>query len=142
MRASETAAAGKPLPEVTRISRPFWEAAAEHRLLLQRCSDCGRHQHPPVALCPACSGELEWAPASGRGTLYTFTVLHRLYHPAFADELPYNVAVVELEEGPLMVTNVVDVDNERLTIGMPLRVVFEDVRDGISLPKAAPATDG
>jgi hypothetical protein len=84
---------------------------------------------------------MQWVTASGRGTLYTFTIIRLVFHPAFAKEVPYNVAVVQFEEGPLFVTNVVGIDNDALEIGMPLTVVFEDVADGVSVPKFTPAKE-
>lgn len=132
-------AVSKPLPSIDSISKPFWDAAAEHVLRIQRCTGCGRWQHTPVVCCPVCSGELDWAEASGRGTVHTFTIIRQVYHPAFTDEVPYNVAVVELEEGPFMVTNVVGCDENGLRIDMPVEVTFEDVADGMSIPKFAPA---
>jgi uncharacterized OB-fold protein len=116
----------KPQPEVTNLNRPYWEAAAQHRLLIQRCTGCGRKTQVATALCPECGGDLEWIEASGRGTLYTFTVFRQPYHPAFVDDVPYNVAIVELEEGPLMLTSVEGCECDALAIGMPLTVTFDD----------------
>ena len=119
-------AIAKPLPEVTSVNRPFWDAAAEHQLRIQRCADCARTQHPAVVLCPECGGDMDWIDASGRGSLYTFTIFRQPYHPAFVDDVPYNVAIVELDEGPLLLSSVVDCDLEELAIGMPLTVTFDD----------------
>jgi uncharacterized OB-fold protein len=93
--------------------------------------------------CVACfSGDLEWAQAGGRGTLYSYVVMHQVYDPAFADEVPYNIAIVELEEGPRMMSNVIDCPNEELEIGMPLEVTFEQASDEVALPKFRPAANG
>ena len=81
------------------------------------------------------SADLEWAPAGGRGALYSFALMHQVYDPAFADEVPYNIAVVELDEGVRMTTNVVGCANEELWIGMPLEVTFEHVSDEVAIPK-------
>jgi uncharacterized OB-fold protein len=86
--------------------------------------------------CVRCfSAELAWAPAGGRGTLYSFALMHQVYDPAFADQVPYNIAVVELDEGVRMTTNVVGCANAELWIGMPLEVTFEQVSDEVAIPK-------
>lgn len=128
----------KPLPLVDAINKPFWDAAARHELVVQKCMGCSRHQYPPLVLCPDCSSEFEWVAASGRAELYTFTIIHLVFHPAFAEEVPYNVAVVKLAEGPLFITNIVGMADEDLEIGLPLEVIFEDVDEGVSIPKFKP----
>ncbi len=86
--------------------------------------------------CVQCfSADLEWAPAAGRGTLYSFALMHQVYDPAFAEDVPYNIAVVELDEGVRMTTNVVGCANEELWIGMPLEVTFEHVSEEVAIPK-------
>jgi uncharacterized OB-fold protein len=137
------AAPAKPVPVPDEASRPFFEGALEGKLMLLRCRVCGTYQSPTgglgVPLRPRClncfSGELEWAPSSGKGTLYTFALMHQLYDAAFADEIPYNLSVVETEEGVRMTTQVVGVPNEELEIGMPLQVVFERMSDEVAVPK-------
>ena len=129
----------KPLPEITKQSKPFWDAAHEHKLVVQQCTQCQRYQYPPIDLCPVCGGELTWVEASGKGEVHTFIIMHQLYHPAFKAELPYNVSVIQLEEGPFMLSNVVNCANEDVKIGMPVTVVFEDVTDEVPLPKWTPA---
>jgi uncharacterized OB-fold protein len=134
------AAYAKPLPEITAESRPFWDACRQHRFLLQRCRSCGVAQHYPRGVCARCWGaELEWAESAGRGTLYTFTVVHRSQARGFKDELPYVLAYVELDEGVQVLTNLVGCDPARLTIGMPVVVTFEDVTADISIPRFTPA---
>lgn len=129
----------KPLPLIDDDTRPYWEGAKQHQLLLRRCKQCGTHTHLAYD-CPECfSTEMEWVPASGKGSVFSFNVFHQAYHPAFEKEIPYNTAVVELAEGPLMISNVVGCKNEELYIGMPLEVVFEDVTEEVSLPKFRPA---
>lgn len=121
----------KPLPQVDDSSRPFFEGAKKGVLMIQRCTSCDTYQSPGRFACDEClSGELEWVEASGRGTVFSFVVMHQKYHPAF--EVPYSVTLVELEEGPRLVSNVVGAD---LQIGMPLAVEFESVREEISLPR-------
>lgn len=128
----------KPLPELTRQSTPFWQACNEHRLLVQQCGICGRHHLPAAELSPCCSAPLGWVSASGRGKVHTFTILHVAYNPAFKDDLPYNVSIIELEEGPLLLSNVVNCSNSELCIDMPVRVVFEDVTSEQALPRFVP----
>ena len=126
----------KPLPRVTALNRPFWEATRRHELRLQRCADCGRFRYPPSPVCPDClSEEGEWVRVSGRGTVTTWVVFHRKYFPSFAADLPYHVVQVQLEEGPRLTANLVDVTNDELQVGMPVEVVFDDVTPEISLPR-------
>ncbi len=126
----------KPIPRPDDLSRPFFDGAKRGALMIQRCKGCGTHFSPVRQLCTECLGEeVEWVQASGRGTLFTFGIMHQRYHPGFVDDLPYNVAVVELEEGPRLNTNIVGVENEALRVGMPVEVVFEELSDEVSLPK-------
>lgn len=126
------AAGGAPaprfdLPEPDAFTAPYWEAAARGRLLLRRClsRDCGAVHHYPREFCPRCWSEaVEWVEADGRATLYTWSVVHRNDLPPFGERVPYVAAVVELAEGPRMMTEVTDCPEERLRVGMPLRVHF------------------
>ena len=130
----------KPLPGIDDLNRPFWQAAKRHELVLQRCRQCGSYRYPAGLICPEClSGELEWTRVSGRGTVYTWTVFHRAYHPAFAGEVPYAVVAVELEEGPRMISSLLGCKLEDIRIGMPVQVIFEDASEEISLPRFRPA---
>jgi uncharacterized OB-fold protein len=129
----------KPLPEPDEASKPFWDGGMEGRLMLMRCTDCGAWRLPARAHCPSCLSEgVAWEEASGRGTVRTFGIMHQRYHPAFAAELPYNVAVVELEEGPRLPTNIVGVANAEIRVGMPVVVEWERHAD-VALPKFRPA---
>jgi uncharacterized OB-fold protein len=128
----------QPLPVPNDIDRPFWDAAREGRLAIQRCATCGRYQHPPTVTCPACGGAPAWGDASGEGVVHTFTVFHRAYHPAFVDDLPYNVSIVRLAEGPLILSSVVGVAADELEVGMAVSVVFDRVSESITLPRFAP----
>ena len=131
----------KPLPRIDERSRPYWEAAKRHELLLQQCQECGHHRYPSGETCPSClSDRLEWAKASGRGVVYTWTVFHQLYHPAFEKDVPYAVVAVELDEGPRLLTNLVDCKVEAINIGMPVEVVFDDVTEEITLPRFRPVS--
>jgi uncharacterized OB-fold protein len=131
----------KPYPAPTWIDKPYWDAANESRLVIQRCRQCGRYQVPATLACPNCGGEMEWQQAAGTGTIHTFTIFHKSYHPGFDQELPYNVAIVQLLEGPLMITNIVGCANEDLEIGMPVQIVFERVEEGVAIPKFTPADE-
>lgn len=129
----------KPLPVSTEDSKPYWDGCKRHKLLIQRCQDCGHYRFPPSGLCPKCmSTNAEWARVSGKGKVYSWTIFHYLYHPAFAKDIPYNVAIIELEEGPRMHTNIVECRDEDIYIGMPVEVVFEDISEQIALPKFRP----
>jgi len=128
-----------PIPVPDEASKPFFEGAAAGRLMLMRCAGCGTYRYPSRDRCDVCwSTETEWVEASGRATLHSWAIFHQVYHPAFAERVPYNVAVVELDEGPRITTNVVGVDNAALHAGMPLEVAFETVADGVALPKFRP----
>jgi hypothetical protein len=131
----------KHLPRVDEESRGWWEALARHELYLQRCRGCGTRRFYPRALCPAClSSATEWVRASGRATVYSFTVTYQNQAAGFRDELPYVLAVVELAEGPRLMTNVVGCPPDAVRIGMPVEVVFEDVTPEITLPKFQPVS--
>jgi uncharacterized OB-fold protein len=124
----------KPLPEKDPVSGAFWSAAAEGRLLYQQCPSCGHRQFYPRALCTACGADPEWAEASGRGTVHTFTVVRQQGARAWRDEVPYVVAIIELEEGPRMMGNVTGCPVEEVTIGMPVRAYAVQADDGIGIP--------
>jgi uncharacterized OB-fold protein len=131
-----------PLPVPTPESRPFWEAARRHELQLQHCRACGTWVYYPRAACPRCfSAELEWRRSSGRGTLHTFTVVHRGLK-GFPIGPPYVIAIVELAEGPRMMTNLVGVapDAQGIRIGMAVEVTFADVTPEVTLPHFRPAS--
>lgn len=128
-----------PQPRPTPETAPYWTAAADGVLALQRCPACGWVGHRGRLHCARCASDaLEWFPASGKATLYSYVIVHRA-EPAFADRAPYAVAIVELAEGPRMTTNVVGVEQtpEALVLDMPLRVVFER-RGEIALPVFQP----
>ncbi|RJP34044.1 MAG: Zn-ribbon domain-containing OB-fold protein [Actinobacteria bacterium] len=130
----------KPLPIPTKWSQPFWDAAKEHRLVLKKCSTCGNIDHPPYLYCTACQAdEHEWIEASGKGTLYAYAVNHFGVPFPFWDDMPYVLAMVDLPEGPRMISNIVECDIEKLANGMELEVVFDDVSGEITLPKWKPA---
>ncbi|MBL1081952.1 Zn-ribbon domain-containing OB-fold protein [Streptomyces actinomycinicus] len=115
------------VPEADAFTRPYWEAAAEGRLLIRRCGACGRAHHYPREFCPHCwSEEVTWEEAGGRAVLYTWSTVHHNDLPPFGDRTPYVAAVVDLAEGPRMMTEVVDCAEAELAAGMPLGVTFRE----------------
>ena len=130
----------KPLPVINEDGEPYWEGTKAGELRAPRCQDCRHLWFPPAIVCPKCLGQnIAWERLSGRGSIYTFIVVHRPQHPAFLPEAPYNVAIVELAEGIRMHANIVECDNDDLAIGMPVEVVFEKIDDDVTLPKFRPA---
>jgi uncharacterized protein len=128
-----TAAMRFDLPVIEDDTRPFWEAAREGRLLIRSCSACGVKHYYPRPFCPSCwSDQVEWVEASGRASLYTWSTVYRNDLPPFRDELPYVAAVVELAEGPRMMTRLVDCPPERIETGMDLEATFEPVTDDVT----------
>jgi uncharacterized protein len=135
-------AEGRPIPVPTLETAPYWEGCRQHRLRIQRCSACGRCQFFPRMYCSNCFGEqVEWVNATGRARVLSFTIVRRPVSPAFADEVPYVVALVTLDEGPQMMTNIIGCAPEQVKIGMPVEVVFDDWTDTISIPKFCPRQD-
>ena len=127
----------KPVPVPDEISQPFWDAAKERRLVAQRCSQCGYYNHPPRLMCDRCSSQnLEFAPLSGRGSIYSFTVMHQPSVAGFEAEVPYVNLVIELDEQPmlLMVSNLPRAELERVRIGGRVEVWFEDRGTNVVLP--------
>ena len=131
-----------PLPQPDELTEFFWQGARDHRLLIQRCQDCGHHIHEPRPWCRLClSKNLAPVEVSGRAVLDTYTIPLQPSHPYFVALGPYILAVVELEEqsGLKMITNIVNCAEEDLAVGMPLRVLFREVDDEITLPYFEPA---
>ena len=130
----------KPIPAITPEMAPFYEGARKHELRMQRCRGCGTLRFPARALCSEClSADADWVPVSGRGEIYSFNIMHQVYHPGFAAEVPYAVVLVKLAEGPKMISNLVGIDVHAVRVGMPVRVVFEPLSDDVTLPKFTPA---
>ena len=128
-----------PAPAVSPETKPFWDGTAEGRLLLQRCADCTAVVWYPRTFCPECpAGRLEWFEASGRGTVYSFTVVRRGATGAYRDAAPYVLAYVELEEGPRLMTNIVDCDVDAVRIGDEVRAVFHPTDEGPALVRFRP----
>jgi hypothetical protein len=122
-----------PTPEGDTIE--FWDAAKDERLLIKHCTSCDRFSYYPRPFCPHCwSEQVEWHEASGEGTLYTWSVIYNNDQPIFRDRVPYVAAIVDLAEGPRMVTNVIDCPFEELSIGMPLKVTYMPISDDYTIP--------
>lgn len=131
-------AATRPVPKPTQLTEAFWRATKEGRLLAQRCAECGKVVFRPEMACPGClSSGLEWFESSGRGAVYSFSVVHRAPSPAF--EVPYVVAVVELEEGWHLLTNVVGCEPDEVSVGLAVHVSFVDCGE-VALPYFVPDT--
>jgi len=127
----------KPVP--TEDSEPYWEGCAKRELRMQKCHGCGHLRFPPSAVCPRCLSERsEWVRLSGRGRVWSWVVFWQAYYPGYAADVPYNTAIVELEEGPRLHTNITGCDNEDIFIGMPVEVHFEALDEEIVLPKFRP----
>ena len=140
--------AARILPEIDGDNRPFWASCRRHAIELQRCTTCGRWRYPPSRICPACSSfAARWQPLSGTGTLFTCSILSRSASPAYRDEVPYAYAIIELDEGPMMPTNLVDVDlHVALTdpgalIGMRVSVRYRDLTEEVTLPVFGPTAE-
>lgn len=131
----------RPLPVIDEDSRPYWEAARTHRLALQRCDTCGSYAPPVRARCPHCHGqELRWTAVSGGATVYSFTIVRRPAGPAFADLVPYVVALVELDEGPRLLCTLRVEEPDRARVGQRVTVAFEDL-DEVTLPVFEPSLE-
>lgn len=132
----------KIVPGVDDLTRPYWEAAADHRLIMQCCTACGKFtDYPPIPICPHCnSTSLGWRSVSGRGTVDSFTIVHHPVHPVVVDGLPYTLVVVALDEGPRMLTQLRECPPERVHVGLKVEVVFEDLAPDIGLPQFRPVS--
>jgi uncharacterized protein len=125
-----------PLPYPSPDDRAYWEGAKRHELLIQRCTSCGTPRFWGRPMCSECqSFESEPVPASGRGTIWSFTTTHHSFGRTWKEAVPYTVVVVELEEGPRMTSNLVQADPEAIRVGLPVEVVFDDVTPEVTLPK-------
>ena len=132
-------AAIKQFPRPTPETEAYWQGCRNHELLLQRCTQCNKFQCDPRSMCANCASEnLEWVKASGQGKVLTFTIGRHPVSEAYAADVPYVVALIQLDEGPTMMSNVVQCDPETLQIGNPVQVVFEDWSEEISIPQFRP----
>jgi uncharacterized OB-fold protein len=135
------------VPKPDGLTQPYWDGVKRGELRIQQCADCGHRWHPPLYLCPRChSARVDWIAVGGRGVLYSYTVVHHAAHVAVADKVPYLVALVTLAEGPRVVSNLPGCRPEDVRIGMPVRLVFQQIADDVWLPQfeaaeAAESTD-
>jgi uncharacterized OB-fold protein len=130
--------AQKPTPRPSALTEPFWAAARQHRLVIQRCGRCGYYNHPPKPLCDRCSSqELTFAEVSGRGKVYSYTVMRQKTIAGFADEVPYLTALIELDEQPLLLllTNLPGAHADNVRLGQPVEVQFDALSSDITLPQ-------
>ncbi|MDM0002569.1 OB-fold domain-containing protein [Variovorax sp. J22P240] len=133
---TETLNYSKPLPSLEASNKPFWDAARSGKLALQHCADCEKVRYPINHVCPHClSDRFEWKAVSGRGTVYSSIVFHQVYNQAFAGDVPYNVSLIQLEEGPRMISNVVGLPPSEVKVGDRVQVVFDPVTPEISIPR-------
>ena len=129
----------KPLPVVQPWSKVFWEAAKQHKLLIQECKECKSKIFYPRKFCPECwSPDLGWFEAGGKGKIYSYSVTMGQVEPRFMKDLPYVLAYVDLEEGIRMMTRIVGCKPEEVTFDMDVEVVFEDITEEFSLPYFQP----
>ena len=126
----------KPLPTITDDNREFWGGCKQGKLRMQKCDDCGHIRYPISHVCPKClSYNFKWTDLSGRGEVFSYVVFHQLYNKAFEKDIPYNVALVQLEEGPRMYSNVIGVDNDAVKVGDKLEVAFDPVTAEVTIPR-------
>jgi uncharacterized OB-fold protein len=131
----------KPMPVPSVESKAYWEGLRSHRLLMPECGHCRHRWFPPSRLCPRCRSDgVGWSEVSGRGKVFSYVVFHRVYDSSFADDVPYVVALVELDEGPRLVSNIIGCAVDKVECEMPVRVQFEDIGGDMTLPKFVPVT--
>jgi hypothetical protein len=132
----------QPVPPASELTAPYWTGGLSGELRLQRCANCGHIRYPVSTICPVCwSAEHAWTAMSGRGTVQSYIVFERAYHEAWAEQVPYVVALIELDEGPVVHSNVVGVDPDQARVGQPVTVVFERRSATAALPQFTPVTD-
>lgn len=132
---------GKPLPGIFEENKPFWDYMKQHEFRVQKCLGCGKLFYPPSMMCPHCQYmESEWVKLSGKAKVYSFIIVRKARHPAFAKEAPYVVAIIETEEGIRYTTNIIGCKPEEVYVDMPVDIVYEDVNDKITLPKFKPVS--
>ena len=131
----------KPLPTIVGETKPFWDSCRQGKLLLQKCERCMEYQFYPRGICANCwSNDIRWVQSSGKGNVWTFTVTHQNRTTGFAEEVPYVLALVELEEGVKMFTNIVECDPGQVKIGMPVEVTFVQANEQVTIPYFKPAS--
>ena len=126
----------KPLPVADPDAQPFWQSCKKHEMALQECLSCQRFRYPPRPLCPHChSLDTRWSPVRGRGTVYVALVMCRSYGPAWEHDVPYNISMIELEEGVRIWSNVVGCPPEDVKIGDPVVIAYDDATEDVTLPR-------
>lgn len=131
----------RPLPAIDLDDLPFWEAVKGHKLVLQRCTECQQYRHPPMPMCPHCNSfEHEWVESKGRGKVHSWIIVRRPAHPFFT-QVPFNVVLVEMDEGVRLFSNLLDVAPEKIYENMPVQVDFVDVEDDFTLFQFRPVKD-
>lgn len=126
----------KPIPMVTDQNREFWEGAKSHKLIMQKCESCKHIRYPINHICPKClSDKFLWEELSGEGEILSYIVFYQKYSPAFADDIPYNVALIQLKEGPRMFSNIIVADHDVPKVGDKVRVAFDPVTTDITIPR-------
>ena len=129
----------KNFPVPTKETATYWDGCRNHKLLIQQCTKCGKYQFFPRIICTGCmSSQVEWVQSSGQGKVVSFTIMHRPISEAYAAEAPYVIALIKLDEGPTMMSNIVQLDPNKVVVGMKVEVVFEDWSEEISIPKFRP----
>lgn len=129
----------KNFPQPTVETKPFWDGCKQHQLLIQQCGECGHYQFYPRTICTKCmSQKVNWVEASGLGRVKTYTIVHRPISPAYMTEAPYILALVELDEGPTMMTNIINCPLDEVKVGMRVSVTFADWSINISVPQFVP----
>lgn len=127
------------LPTIDDGNRPFWDGCREGVIRLQRCAACGHLRYPVAPLCPRClATETVWEDVSGAGEVYSFAVFRHAYNDAWRERIPYTVALVRLEEGPTLISNVVGIEPEQVRVGLPVEAVFERASDDVTIPQFRP----
>ncbi len=130
----------KPLPLISSLNQPYWDGLKNREFKLQRCDVCGKVWYPPSPLCPGCwSRNFSWTRLSGRGRVNSWVIFHQSYFKGYESDVPYNVAEVELDEGPRVLTNLVGIKNGEIRAGMPVEIVYDDVTAEITLAKFRPS---
>ena len=130
----------KPLPVVDEDNAKYWQYCRQHELRMQKCSHCGHIRFPPSIICPKChSMQGEWTRLGGKGRVYSFIIYRQAFHPAYEKDIPYAAAIIQLDEGPRMESNITGCNLEKIKIEMAVEVYFDDVTEEISLPKFRPA---
>ena len=129
----------KPLPSPDGDTKEFWDGAKKHELLVQKCSQCDSYRYPPSPICPECfSSNLKWEKVSGKGEVYSFTIVRVAVRPEWKSDVPYVLAAIRLDEGVTMVSDIIDCAVDDVKVGMRVRVAFDDVTEQFTLPKFKP----